>query len=458
MKDKNETIGMGDAAEHMERAKHMESAEHMERAENMELAEHMERADHMERAGHMESAEHMERADHMESAEHMERSDHMKSPEHMERAENIESAGYMEWAEHMESAEHMEPAEHIELAEHIGGLTESIEPKEAINLTENTESVKIDEKQRLKKARAVCSRLGFSLAAFLGVTFFSEMFILFMVSMILTIIGIRPTAILNVNAVTILSTIAMYGLGFPVSYLILKGIRKGNVIEKRKWTFGQLLAAFIICVGALYAGNIIGQLLMFLVKLLTGKTPVNGIEALISNLNPLLIFVFMVLVAPVVEELLFRKALIDRTIRYGEGVSLVLSGVLFGLAHGNFYQFFYACALGIIFAYVYMKSGKIQYTIIFHMIINFMGSVLPLGILKLMEKQQLIGTMVTLMYGALIVGCMIAGVVLFAVYWKRYTLEPGEEEIPKGKRFKTMFINIGMITYLVVCVVMFAMG
>ena len=43
---------------------------------------------------------------------------------------------------------------------------------------------------------------------------------------------------------------------------------------------------------------------------------------------------------------MFRKLLIDRIVPFGQRVAVVVSGLAFGLFHGNFYQFFYAFSLG----------------------------------------------------------------------------------------------------------------
>ena len=45
-------------------------------------------------------------------------------------------------------------------------------------------------------------------------------------------------------------------------------------------------------------------------------------------------------------------------------------------------QFVYAFTIGAVFAYVYSKTGKIHYTILMHMLINFLGSVVSLLIFK----------------------------------------------------------------------------
>lgn len=55
---------------------------------------------------------------------------------------------------------------------------------------------------------------------------------------------------------------------------------------------------------------------------------------------------------------------------------------MFGMAHGNFSQFFYAFGIGILWAYVYAKTGKVRYTIGFHMLFNLLGGVITVELSK----------------------------------------------------------------------------
>lgn len=303
------------------------------------------------------------------------------------------------------------------------------------------------------EAKTIYSRLGFAFATFAGVTFLTQLLIA-----VLWNWGILPFDIRNMNISLVLSMVSMYAVGFPVCYLIFRRIPCSGKIEKRKLTAGYLAVVFLICISILYLGNFIGQALMRFVGFITGETPVNNVLELVMNANPLIIFLATVVAAPVTEELIYRKLLINRTLRYGQRISVVLSGVLFGLAHGNFYQFFYACALGMIFAYLYVKTNKIIYPIIFHMIINFLGSIFPLLLLKLMKTYVIAGTVVTAAWGMLIIGSIISGIVLLLVYRRQIVFDPGIEQIPKGRRFRTICFNTGMVVYLAVCIITFVWG
>ena len=88
------------------------------------------------------------------------------------------------------------------------------------------------------------------------------------------------------------------------------------------------------------------------------------------------------------EELLFRKFLIDRTIRHGEFISCAMSGIMFGLWHGNFQQFFFAFFIGVLFAFVYIRTGNIIYTMIMHASMNLVTSTVTVELFNALMKSM----------------------------------------------------------------------
>ncbi len=108
---------------------------------------------------------------------------------------------------------------------------------------------------------------------------------------------------------------------------------------------------------------------MYLISALEGKPMLNPVAEVLKGLNTGTIFAIMVVMAPVCEEVLFRKLIIDRIRRYGDKAAILVSAIIFGLCHGNFYQFFYAFGIGLVFGYIYTRTGRIRYTIGFHMIL-----------------------------------------------------------------------------------------
>ena len=85
--------------------------------------------------------------------------------------------------------------------------------------------------------------------------------------------------------------------------------------------------------------------------------------------------------------------MIDRLSVFGDGAAIIFSAVAFGFFHGNLSQIIYATAVGLIFGYVYTRTGKIWHTMLLHAIVNFLGGILPLGIEWLTGEIERIGAL-----------------------------------------------------------------
>lgn len=257
--------------------------------------------------------------------------------------------------------------------------------------------------------------------------------------------------------------IPMYLIGIPVGLLIVKGVPGETPEENRlgsKDFFKFLLIAFFL----MYAGNILGTMLS---GLLSGGQAQNVLDEYAMDTNPLKI-VFMVIGAPLIEEYIFRKCLLDKTRKYGEKAAVFLSALTFGLFHMNLFQFFYAFALGWLFAYIYLRTGRLRYPILFHGIINFMGGVVAPAILSLVDsdaltnmdanttivdlisqyRDMLPGLIATMLYSYAMIGLAIAGLVLLILERKKMVWRETQYQLPKDRVIKTIYINFGMIAFI----------
>ena len=177
--------------------------------------------------------------------------------------------------------------------------------------------------------------------------------------------------------------VPLYLVAIPVCAKMMQALPNMQ-LYRNEMRPGQWIRTLCICIFVMYVGNIIGNAVSALIAQGTGLDLSFELEELLSQGSPWFTLLFSVVLAPVMEELIFRKVLIDRTIVYGDKAAVVLSGLLFGVFHGNFHQFFYAFGLGCIFAYVYIRTGKLKYTISLHMAVNMLG-----GFLSSLLLQQL---------------------------------------------------------------------
>lgn len=267
----------------------------------------------------------------------------------------------------------------------------------------------------------------------------------------------------------VFSSLPMYLVGVPAAYLWFRRIPKRETLKTVSWGPGKLCVALLIAYGLLYGSNLVSAFGMYVVGVLRGKPIVNDLAAIVLESDPWVMTIVMVILAPIIEELLFRKILLDRIHPYGEKLCVLVSGLLFGLMHGNFFQFLYAGFLGAVFAYIYLKTGKLRYTIVFHMVINFMGSVVALWFMKMMlnsgiyenpaaMSQHMFQLMLMFGYVFLLFAACISGIVLLICFRKEITFQPGSISLPQGKSALTVFFNLGMILFFLACGAQFVLS
>ena len=211
---------------------------------------------------------------------------------------------------------------------------------------------------------------------------------------------IQSGVIFPVMLALILGAAIGTGLGILIMRKIVK---RGTPIEKRSLSFGRFLLIALTCFGVWGVGALLGNLAeLFGAQ----QDTLLSVERLGKGILPYLIYA--VIGAPILEELAFRKVLLDRLHDTHEGYAAVISALLFGLMHGNHMQFFLAFFLGLIFAMVYQRTGRIVYTMILHAMINFTGTLPELLALWNVDVSLIWNVAV----GALIVGGLIALLVL----------------------------------------------
>lgn len=281
--------------------------------------------------------------------------------------------------------------------------------------------------------------------------------------------AINPDLLSNTAYALLITMIPMYVIAMPLMALLI-GTVPATTIEKKKMSIGQWLLAFLMCYGGMYASNYIGVLLTQIISVIKGSPVSNTILEVATSSNIWVNFFIMVICAPIAEELIFRKLLIDRTVKYGEATAVVFSGLMFGLFHGNLNQFVYALVLGLFFGFIYVKTGNIRYTIFLHMLVNFIGSILGVLMLNWLgddfmnalnnsadimtyAMSNLPKMMVYFLYAFVLLGIAIAGIILLIVNAKKIHFQPGDVTIPKGKRFLATVLNIGMGLYFLFWIV-----
>jgi len=135
-------------------------------------------------------------------------------------------------------------------------------------------------------------------------------------------------------------------------------------------------------------------------------------------------------------------------------------------------EIFAVLALGCLFALVYVKTGKILYTILYHAAINLLGGVLAPWIIEHLDMENLMTVLeslatsanpdpsllapyampllLLLVYDGIIYGFAIAGTVLLLRARKQISLDGGLLPPPRKGRVGNIFLNVGVACALTV--------
>lgn len=248
----------------------------------------------------------------------------------------------------------------------------------------------------------------------------------------------------------LLVSLPQYAVALPAAYLIMRALPKSTATKDRLKAI-NLLAYAAVAFALMYIGNLIGTGLMATYDAILGVTSVNVAEALITQTSPLYNLITVAIFAPIFEELLFRRIIMDRILPYGELNACIFSALTFALFHGNFFQFFYAFGLGLLFAYIYAKTRNVLYTMLLHAIINLMGGVVSVAVINSGS------VMLTMIYGYAVLLLLAAGVVMLVRHRKDVKFMPPELDLGK-KRTKTVYFNAGMIAFYISCLALFAVN
>ena len=229
-------------------------------------------------------------------------------------------------------------------------------------------------------------------------------------------------------SVTVLLLGAAAGTALGI-VLMRKIVKRGTPIEKRSLSFGRFVLIALICFGIWGVGALLGNLAE-----LFGATQETmfSVENLGKGMLPYLIYAMIG--APILEELAFRKVLLDRLHDFGEGYAAVISALLFGLMHGNHMQFFLAFFLGLVFAMVYQRTGRIVYTMLLHALINTTASIA--------ELFAIFGIDISLGWNIAVGALVLGGLVALLIARKNPLLHTANCTIPDANR--AVYKNVGM--------------
>lgn len=139
----------------------------------------------------------------------------------------------------------------------------------------------------------------------------------------------------------------------------------------------------LILIPAMFAfamwGSNITTCINYILQLLFGAGEIQNVMDAIAPSSfsaGVVTLIFTAFVAPVFEEIIYRHLLLRSLKPIGDTPAIIISALVFGLAHGNFDQFAYAFLSGIIFGLVAVRYDTIIPGMVLHLINNFFVTVI----------------------------------------------------------------------------------
>ena len=158
--------------------------------------------------------------------------------------------------------------------------------------------------------------------------------------------------------------------------------RRDKLPLQRQESFKPALEMPLIFFATCFLGSMASLIAQWISLLLdrlfgTGEIPDAMAGALPSTEqtgSAWIFFLFVVVIAPICEELIFRRLLLQPLRCCGDIFAAVASALIFGAYHGNFDQFPYAFVVGMLYGILAVRSASVLPTMVLHMLNNLLVS------------------------------------------------------------------------------------
>jgi len=255
------------------------------------------------------------------------------------------------------------------------------------------------------------------------------------------------------NLATVITLIAAL-LTLPM-VLIIRGKRALStdlVAVNQKANALSILKALLLILAIGAAANLLAFLTAPFFESLMEISFTEFLEDSISGIltSPVGIL-YVALLGPIIEEIIFRGAILNRLSRHGVNFAIVTQALLFGLFHGIIFQSFCAFFIGLVLGYVAMR-----YSLKWAMVLHIANNSISVGFTLL--DQAAIGPVADIIFWVYLIACLVGAVVLLIVKRKQFSVirQYGLAVTPKPYQiafsspllvtFMAVYLSIGILT------------
>ncbi|MCL2639055.1 MAG: CPBP family intramembrane metalloprotease [Oscillospiraceae bacterium] len=318
------------------------------------------------------------------------------------------------------------------------------------------------EKTKLASYKSVCAKLGFIMCVF----FICKLLSYFVTSLLAQVVGeTGETAFFVLQG--IISTMLVFLVPLLVAAILFKSFAYYNgklvTLYKKPEKLAKKLGNFPAMYGFGYGIALVTMLVNLFISRFTKDfsrvaeeifQPTTIAEPSTNIAYVIGMVILLVVIAPIFEELLFRGIMYDALAPYGNGVAIVVTSLLFGMAHGSLNMLFYTTALGFALGYIRYATNSLFVVTILHALLNSVAAIM-LVVTSLAEitnhKNMLVNTLnnIYLLVAFVLIIAGLAAFIKKLPVIKKYKIENTWNEISGAKKILLFFVSAPVLLMLI---------
>lgn len=305
-------------------------------------------------------------------------------------------------------------------------------------------------KQR-KSLRKTSNRVGGGMLLFIVFTT-----VISMILMAMTVTSGSSSLNLSTVMLYVINAIASL-VGEFIAAAIIMAMCKTNInkaVKIKSVSIGDAVKYTLAAMGFVYVFNLLLSFMNINLSMFGFENKVSDYGSTSGTAENIIYFIAIAVVPPIIEEFLFRGAILGSLRKHGDALAIVVSAVMFGFAHSNFIQTPVTFLTGLVLAYLTVKTNSLIPAIIVHFVNN--GSSVAFSLLSQLKLDEMVYSVIDFSLALVFV---LSGLICTAMLIKKFgnklfEFDSTPEDNPNGltmaKRLRYVFTSPWMIIYTAV--------
>lgn len=302
-------------------------------------------------------------------------------------------------------------------------------------------------KQR-KSLRKTSNRVGGGMLLFIVFTT-----VIAMILMAMTVTSGSSSLNLSTVMLYVINAIASL-VGEFIAAAIIMAMCKTNInkaVKIKSVSIGDAVKYTLAAMGFAYVFNLLLSFMNINLSMFGFENKASDYGSTSGTAENIIYFIAIAVVPPIIEEFLFRGAILGSLRKHGDALAIVVSAVMFGFAHSNFIQTPVTFLTGLVLAYLTVKTNSLIPAIIIHFVNN--SSSVAFSLLSQLKLDEMIYSVIDFSIALVFV---LSGLICTAMLIKKFgnklfEFDSSPQDNPNGltmaKRLRYVFTSPWMILY-----------